>query len=151
MLVVVRWEPCNVGTVDQINDVNGSFLVTLNCYEALVFNLVLPFTLDGGATLKLSYDKLTNYCKQCHKLTPISSECPEFNVGSKRHYDRHDERKDSKTDLDRWIKKNIANPDRCLKQVLTKKMAVKKELGQRNIKDEKKKRKVAIPKPPAKT
>ncbi|CAN8306569.1 unnamed protein product [Cochlearia groenlandica] len=35
--------------------------------------------------------------------------------------------------------------------VLTKKMVVKKELGQRNIKDEKKKRKVAIPKPPAKT
>ncbi|XP_010467667.1 PREDICTED: uncharacterized protein LOC104747689 [Camelina sativa] len=71
-----------VGILREIDEESGSFCVTVNGFNPLLFKLVVPFATGDEIIVSLEYEKLSGYCDHCSRLTHDMRGCPELQKGS---------------------------------------------------------------------
>ncbi|XP_010450793.2 PREDICTED: uncharacterized protein LOC104732890 [Camelina sativa] len=71
-----------VGILREIDEETGSFCVTVNGFNPLLFKMVVPFEFGDEVIVSLEYEKLTGFCEHCSRLTHDVRECPELKKGA---------------------------------------------------------------------
>ncbi|XP_019083131.1 PREDICTED: uncharacterized protein LOC104700783 [Camelina sativa] len=71
-----------VGILREIDEESRSFCVTVNGFNPLLFKLVVPFASGDEIIVSLEYEKLSDYCDHCYRLTHEMRGCPDLQKGS---------------------------------------------------------------------
>ncbi|XP_010412594.1 PREDICTED: uncharacterized protein LOC104698914 isoform X1 [Camelina sativa] len=70
-----------IGKIKDLNEETGSICVTVNRFNPLLFNLVVPFDTGDEVVVTIEYEKLSGFCKHCLRLTHDVLVCPELKNG----------------------------------------------------------------------
>ncbi|CAE6226220.1 unnamed protein product [Arabidopsis arenosa] len=68
-----------VGIIRELDVDSGSIYVTVNGFNPLVFQMVVPFDTGDEVVVSLDYEKLAKYCHHCSRMTHDVAVCPELN------------------------------------------------------------------------
>ncbi|XP_010482363.1 PREDICTED: uncharacterized protein LOC104761044 isoform X1 [Camelina sativa] len=76
------WETATLQAIGKkigtLREIDGSICVTVNGFNPLLFQLVVPFDTGDEVVVSLDYEKLTGFCDHCSRLTHEVRVCPEL-------------------------------------------------------------------------
>lgn len=67
-----------LGLIREIDEDTGSIYVTVNGFNPIMFQLVVPFDTGDEVVVSLEYEKLIGFCEHCFRLTHEAGACPEL-------------------------------------------------------------------------